>query len=216
MKDLFDVNHNNFKDIMDFSILRELNPLYQTLLATLFTWSVTAVGASTVFLTKKINRKVFEGLLGFSAGVMLSASFFSLLLLSINQSVLLGSMYYWFPVVIGFALGALSIRIADMIIRSLYTINTDKLLKESSNGLNNSLLLLLAITIHNIPEGLAIGVAFGAASLGIPGASTAAAISLTIGIWLQTFQKEWQFPCLCEPKGYPKSKAFGMVNYLRS
>ncbi|MDQ4073242.1 MAG: hypothetical protein M3162_02935, partial [Thermoproteota archaeon] len=102
MKDLFGLNHTNLKDIMDFSILRELNPLYQTLLATSFTWFVTAVGASTVFLTKKIHHKVFDCLLGFSAGVMLSASFFSLLLPSINQSVLLGGMYYWLPVVIGF------------------------------------------------------------------------------------------------------------------
>lgn len=193
---------------MDFSFFKELNPLIQTLVATLFTWFVTLIGASSVFLTKKVDRKVLDSLLGFSAGVMLSASFFSLLLPAIDLSAQLNKLHHWLPVVIGFSLGAASIRIADMVIPHLHINFPINSTEGPKTRLHSSVLMVIAITIHNIPEGMAIGVAFGAASLGIPGAGLSAAISLTIGIALQNFPEGMAISMPLRRDGLSRIKSF--------
>ncbi len=173
---------------MNFPSLAELNPILQAFFATVFTWLLTAIGAASVFLTKEVNRKVLEGMLGFAAGVMLAASFFSLLLPALDLATLQNNMPSWLPVAVVFALGGISIRIADRITPHLHVnIPLDSVAEGPKTNLQRSILLVIAITIHNIPEGMAIGVAFGAASLGIPGATLGAAISLAIGIGLQNF-----------------------------
>lgn len=193
---------------MDATFFSELNPLEQTLIGTFFTWLVAAVGASTVFFTASMNKKFFQALLGFAAGIMLSASFFSLLLPSITQSSQSSDMPYWIPVVTGFMLGALVICIADFIIRYFHRKNITEDPNSSDADFESKTVLVLAITIHNIPEGLAIGVAFGAASLGIPEADFAAAISLTIGIGLQNFPEGLAVSMPLRAQGMSKIKSF--------
>jgi ZIP family zinc transporter len=198
---------------MDISFFTVLNPLDQTLMGTFFAWSVTALGASAVFFTRRVNRKLFDALLGFAAGIMLAASFFSLLLPSIIPSFQSDDSYYWVPVAIGFILGAMVICIADIVLRHLYQKNrlrNSTPSSRSSTGIDfeSKTILVLAITIHNIPEGLAIGVAFGAASLGVMGADMAAAISLTIGIALQNFPEGLAVSMPLRAHGMSKIKSF--------
>ena len=199
---------------MDVSFFNVLNPLDQTLIGTFFAWSVTALGASAVFFTRSVNRKLFDALLGFAAGIMLAASFFSLLLPSIIPSFQSNDPYYWVPVVTGFILGAMVICIADIVLRHLYRKNRDQNSTCSSSmssadiEFENKTILVLAINIHNIPEGLDIGVAFGAASLGVIGADIAAAISLTIGIALQNFPEGLAVSMPLRAHGMSKIKSF--------
>jgi ZIP family zinc transporter len=196
---------------MDGSYFSALNPLDQTLIGTFFAWLVTALGASAVFFTRSINRKFFDALLGFAAGIMLAASFFSLLLPSIIPSFQSAESYYWVPVTTGFILGAMVICVADIIIRYLYRKNQDQnstSITPTSIDFESKTILVLAITIHNIPEGLAIGVAFGAASIGVAGADIAAAISLTIGIALQNFPEGLAVSMPLRAHGMSKIKSF--------
>ncbi|WP_148685489.1 ZIP family metal transporter [Candidatus Nitrosocosmicus hydrocola] len=197
---------------MDVSFFRGLNPLNQTLIGTFFAWLITAIGASVVFFTRSINRKFFDALLGFAAGIMLAASFFSLLLPSIIPSFQSDdNPYYWVPTVVGFIVGAMVICIADIIIRQLYRKNQDRnptSMASTSIDFESKTILVLAITIHNIPEGLAIGVAFGAASIGVMGADLAAAISLTLGIALQNFPEGLAVSMPLRAHGMSKIKSF--------
>jgi ZIP family zinc transporter len=165
-----------------------LNGTLQALLACLFTYGVTALGSAMVFFFKSINRKVLDGMLGFAAGVMIAASFFSLLAPAITMAEAAhGSgrgLPAWAAAVIGFVLGGAFLRLADTLLPHLH-VGT-----ESAEGIKTnwgrSVLLVLAITLHNIPEGLAVGVGFGAAST-VSGASLAGALSLALGIGLQNF-----------------------------
>jgi len=163
-----------------------LNPVIQAFLATLFTWGMTALGAATVFIFKGVNRRLLDIMLGFAAGVMIAASFWSLLAPAIEMSR--GRNYpAWMPAVAGFLLGGIFLRIFDKIIPHLhieFPINESEGIKTSWK---RSTLLVTAITLHNIPEGLAIGVAFGALSANFPGASLGAAIALATGIGIQNF-----------------------------
>jgi zinc transporter, ZIP family len=194
---------------MNFSLLTELNPILQALIATIFTWFLTTIGAASVFLTKDVNRKVLDGMLGFAAGVMLAASFFSLLLPALDLSVLQNNTAPWLPVAIGFSLGGISIRIADKIIPHLHVnYPLDCEVEGPKTNLQRSILLVIAITIHNIPEGMAVGVAFGAASLGIPGATLGAAISLAIGIGLQNFPEGMAVAMPLRHGGLSRLKSF--------
>lgn len=171
---------------MDLAIVVNLPPVVQALLATLFTWGVTAVGAASVFGTVTFSRRVLDTLLGFTAGVMIAASYWSLLApaIEISQG---GALPAWLPAVVGFLLGAGTLRVIDMVLPHLHM----GLKTNQAEGLHTpwkrTLLLVLAITLHNIPEGLAVGVAFGAAGSGVPGASLAGAMALAIGIGLQNF-----------------------------
>jgi ZIP family zinc transporter len=185
----------------------DLNPIIQALLATSFTWFVTAVGASLVFLLKVMNRKIFDGMLGFAAGVMLAASYWSLL----SPALEISSKHEfipWLPVAIGFLLGGIFIKIIDKIIPHIHPNLPPVTAEGPATKLKTSNLLVLAITIHNIPEGLAIGVAFGAASLGLPEATLGAAISLAIGIGLQNFPEGFAISMPLKQEGYSARKSF--------
>ena len=171
--------------------LFNLNPILQALIATLFTWAVTAAGAALVFFSKRLNQKFLDASLGMAGGVMIAASFWSLLAPAIDmaeKSPLYGPMWKWVPPLVGFLLGAVFLRVIDRILPHLHPS-----LREAEGphtSWRRSTLLVLAITIHNIPEGLAVGVAFGAAA-GMTGAARTAqlgsALALAIGIGLQNF-----------------------------
>ncbi len=163
-----------------------LNPILQALIATLFTWFVTALGAGMVFFFKEINRKLLDGMLGFAAGVMIAASFWSLLAPAIELSEDSG-LPGWMPAVIGFMLGGGFLYIVDHFLPHLHLGLPVSEAEGIKTSLQRSILLVLAITLHNIPEGLAVGVGFGAVGVGIGSASLAGAIALAIGIGLQNF-----------------------------
>ncbi len=167
-------------------LLRDLHPVTQALLATGFTWGVTALGAASVFLTRQVSRRLLDAMLGFAAGVMIAASYWSLLAPAIEISAQIG-VPQWLPAVVGFLLGAAFLRGVDFVLPHLHR----GLPLESAEGLKTTwqrtILLILAITLHNFPEGLAVGVAFGAAASGLPQASVAGAVALAIGIGLQNF-----------------------------
>ena len=153
----------------------------QALLATLFTWGITAAGAAVVFCCRNIKRDVLDGLLGASAGVMLAASFWSLLAPSIEMARQLGRIP-WLPALLGLCLGALGLYAADQLMlrlerRGMTPYHTRK----------RTLLLIVSITLHNIPEGLAVGAAFGSLLYGLDGATLAAACMLALGIGIQNF-----------------------------
>jgi len=164
----------------------QFSPVMQAFLATLFTWFLTATGAAIVFLFRNLKRMWFDGMLGFTGGVMLAASYWSLLAPSIEMAENMG-MISWVPPMIGFGCGAIFLFVLDKIIPHLH-LNFKKSEKEGiSTNWERTTLLILAITLHNIPEGLAVGVAFGAVAYGIEGATMGGAIALAIGIGLQNF-----------------------------
>lgn len=185
-----------------------LSPFTQVLIATLFTWGMTAVGAALVFTTKSMNQKLFDGMLGFAGGVMIAASFWSLLAPALDMAES-HQLPAWFPVAIGFMLGAVFLWGVDKIIPHLHPNSSMK----DAEGLNpaskrRSTLLVLAITLHNIPEGLAIGVAFGAVAAGFPSASLAAAVTLAIGIGIQNFPEGTAVSMPLRREGMSRRKSF--------
>jgi len=157
-----------------------LHPVLQGLLATLFTYMVTALGASIVFFFKKMNTKLLDAMMGFAAGVMIAASFWSLLSPAIELSIELGKNA-WLTAAIGFLAGGIFVIGSDIML------SRASFIKDSGSSLKRSILLIAAVTFHNIPEGLAVGVAFGCVSLGIEGTSMLSAMMLAIGIGLQNF-----------------------------
>ncbi|RIK28557.1 MAG: ZIP family metal transporter, partial [Chloroflexi bacterium] len=163
-----------------------LSPIIQALLATLFTWGVTAAGAALVFVTRKIDQRLLDGMLGFAAGVMLAASYWSLLAPSIDMATEVG-MLPWLPAAAGFLLGAGCLALVDRVLPHLHIGAPLAEQEGSPTTWRRSVLLVLAITLHNIPEGLAVGVAFGAVDQGIGTATLASAVALAIGIGLQNF-----------------------------
>lgn len=169
------------------SFFLQLGPVWAALMATIFTWLVTALGASFVFFFKQMHRGVLDAMLGFTGGVMIAASYWSLLSPSIEMSEFLYPNMKWMPATVGFFLGAMFIYVLDKFTPHLH-INFGV---DESEGVKTKLhkttLLILAITLHNIPEGLAVGVLFGAAAEGIHGATFAGAITLAIGIGIQNF-----------------------------
>lgn len=165
-----------------------LSPVMQALIATTGTWLLTAAGASLVFLFKTMNRQLLDGMLGFTGGVMIAASFWSLLApaIEITEQTNPG-VPSWLPAALGFVGGALFLFALDKLLPHLH-INFPVERKEGvETNLKSPVLLVLAITLHNIPEGLAVGVAFGAVAHGVEGASIGGAIALAIGIGLQNF-----------------------------
>jgi ZIP family zinc transporter len=164
-----------------------LGPIKAALLATTFTWFVTMLGASLVFFFKTMNRSVLDPMLGFTGGVMVAASFWSLLNPAIEISERLYPSMSWMPAAVGFFLGAMFIYVLDKYTPHLH-INFGEEEKEGmKTQWHKTTLLILAITLHNIPEGLAVGVLFGAAAEGMPEASIAGAVALAIGIGIQNF-----------------------------
>ena len=187
--------------------LSGFGPITQALFATLFTWFVTALGAAMVFLFKTVEKKYLDGMLGFAAGVMTAASFWSLLAPSIDLSEEMG-LIIWVPPLIGFLAGGVFLRLIDLVLPHLHV--GDPI--EKAEGLHTqwkkSILLVLAITLHNIPEGLAVGVAFGAVAAGIPSASLAGAVALALGIGLQNFPEGTAISVPLRREGFSRRKAF--------
>src|SRR4030065_2079729 len=166
--------------------LRNFSPIIQALLGTTFTWGVTALGAALVFARKDVSMKVLDGMLGFAAGVMIAASYWSLLAPAIEMSE--GrDIPAWLPAVAGFLLGSFCLRVRDRLLPHLHIGFSTSEAEGVKTSWRRSTLLVLAITLHNIPEGLAVGVAFGALAAGLPAASLGAAVALAIGIGIKNF-----------------------------
>ena len=187
--------------------LNSFNPVVMALFATLFTWGVTALGSALVFFFTKINQKILNAMLGFAAGVMIAASFWSLLSPAIEMAEQSG-MISWVPALIGFLSGGAFLYLVDRILPHLHLgLAVDKAEGIKTNW-QRSVLLVLAITLHNIPEGLAVGVAFGAlASNASPEAMTGA-IALAFGIGLQNFPEGAAVSIPLRREGMSRFKAF--------
>jgi ZIP family zinc transporter len=164
--------------------LSNLNPIVQALLATCFTWFLTALGAGLVFFFRTIDRRVFDGMLGFAAGVMIAASYWSLLAPAIEMAEESGGVP-WIPAAVGFMLGGLFLWGVDRLLPHLHRGHAIEEAEGLKTSWQRSVLLVLAITLHNIPEGLAVGVAFGAVAAGLPSAALGGAIALAVGIGIQ-------------------------------
>jgi ZIP family zinc transporter len=190
------------------SFFSSIDPAYAALLATTFTWLVTAAGASFVFFFKTMHRAVLDAMLGFTGGVMVAASFWSLLNPAIEMSEKMYPTMKWMPAAVGFALGALFLFGLDKIMPHLHLNFQDSEKEGTKTQLHKSILLVLAITLHNIPEGLAVGVLFGAASLGIDGATIPAAIALAIGIGIQNFPEGFAVAMPLRRIGMSRFKSF--------
>ncbi len=191
--------------IVDF--FSKLNPITQAFVATLFTWFVTALGAAVVFFFKEINKKILDLMLGFAAGVMIAASFWSLLAPSIEMAEASG-LIPWLPPLIGFILGGLFLRLADFLTPHLHIGKDLKDAEGPKTKLQRSILLVLAITLHNIPEGLAIGVAFGAAAANFESATLFGAIVLAVGIGIQNFPEGTAVSVPLRREGLSRLKSF--------
>jgi ZIP family zinc transporter len=161
-----------------------LGHVQQAFLASLFTWGMTASGAAAVFFFRDVERRLLDAALGFAAGVMIAASFWSLLAPAIQLSGEMG-LVEWGPPLIGFLAGAGAMRLADWLLPHLHPLAPDDATEGVRTSLRRTALLVLAITLHNIPEGLAVGVAFGAIGAGMDSAAMGPAIALAIGIGLQ-------------------------------
>lgn len=188
--------------------MSQFSPVQQALIGTLFTYGVTALGASLVFFFKSINKTVLNGMLGFAAGVMIAASFWSLLAPSIEMAEELGQTA-WMTAAIGFLAGGFFLYLVDKLLPHLHMGLETSQAEGVKTSWQRSVLLVLAITLHNIPEGLAVGVAFGAAaSGGLGGASIAGAIALAIGIGLQNFPEGAAVSIPLRREGFSRTKAF--------
>lgn len=188
----------------------ELNPIIQALMGGLFTWAVTALGAALVFATKKINYPLLDSMMGFAAGVMIAASVWSLIIPSIDMAEAQG-VISWLPAVIGFLGGGLFLRVCDHFLPHLHI----GFKMEDAEGIptkwKRATLLVLAITLHNIPEGLAVGVLFGAAASGIDpsgSATVAGAIALALGIGIQNFPEGLAVSMPLRRDGLSRIKSF--------
>ena len=189
----------------------DLPPVVQALLATMFTWGMTAAGAALVFGTKNISRKLLDAMLGFAAGVMIAASFWSLLAPAIVLSED-GALPSWVPPVIGFLVGGIFLRLLDRVLPHLHPGMKLSEAEGIHTSWRRSMLLVSAITLHNIPEGLAIGVAFGAVGSGItqgvPEATLGGAIALAVGIGLQNFPEGTAVAMPLRREGVSRARSF--------
>lgn len=191
---------------MDF--FNNLNPILQALVATIFTWGITALGAALVFFFKKVNKNVMDAMLGFAAGVMIAASFWSLLSPAIEMAENLG-LIAWLVAFIGFFGGGALLFLGDKVFshfdKKSIRVKGDTV-KEKS--FKRSLMLIVSITLHNIPEGLAVGVAFGSLAYGLQGATLGAASLLAFGIGLQNFPEGTAVSVPLRREGFSRKQAF--------
>src|SRR5690606_36651036 len=183
------------------------NPVAQALAAGLFTWGLTAIGAGAVFLFREVDRRVLDTALGFTAGVMIAASFWSLLNPAIALSEEMG-MIKWLPALVGFLAGAFSMRLVDYILPHVHLFGKMEEAEGVKTSWRKTTLLVLAITLHNIPEGLAIGVAFGAVAAGFESATLAAAIALAVGIGIQNCPEGTAVAVPLRREGMSRGKAW--------
>lgn len=192
---------------MELTSLLEYDPVLLALIATLFTWGITAFGSSMVFFFKTINKKILNSMLGFAAGVMIAASFWSLLKPSIEMAENTG-VTPWVPALVGFLSGGAFLLLVDKILPHLHLgLSTDKA-EGIKTTWQRSVLLVLAITLHNIPEGLAVGVAFGALANNPDTGMLAGAIALALGIGLQNFPEGAAVSIPLRREGFSRLKAF--------
>ena len=180
--------------------LLNLNPIIQAFLATIFTWFVTLLGASIIFFFKKVNKNFMDGMLGFAAGIMIAASFFSLLSPAIEMSNSI-SLNTTLIISIGFIFGGLLLFIGDKMFDLFYK-------KEKKNCNKRIVMLILSITLHNIPEGLAVGVAYGSIKYGLDGATFGSACILALGIGIQNFPEGCAVSFPLRREGMSRKKAF--------
>lgn len=178
-----------------------LNHIVQAFLATTFTFLITVLGAAIVFFFKKVNKTFMDGMLGFAAGVMIAASFWSLLSPSIEMANSL-NLNSWLIATLGFLSGGILLFISDKIFDIL-----DKN-KNNNSSKKRVMMLISSITIHNIPEGLAVGIAFGSISYGLEGATIISACLLALGIGLQNFPEGSAVSIPLLREGYSRRKAF--------
>lgn len=189
---------------MNLERLACVNPVLLALLATLFTYALTALGAAMVFFFKSINRKILNSMLGFAAGIMIAASFWSLL----KPAIEMAEDAPWMPAVIGFLAGGAFLYLIDRILPHLHQgLSIDKA-EGIKTTWQRSVLLVLAITLHNIPEGLAVGVAFGALACGTDPGILAGAVVLAIGIGLQNFPEGAAVSIPLRREGFSRRKSF--------
>lgn len=190
--------------------MNTLNPLLLALMAGLFTWAMTSAGAALVFLFKEINKKILNIMLGFAAGVMVAASFWSLLLPATEIAKQSG-IAEWLPVTVGFAAGGALLMIMDKVLPHLHPNSKDGSPEGMPSNLRKSILLVFAITLHNIPEGFAVGVAFGA--MANEGVTLAAAIVVALGIGIQNLPEGAAVSIPLRKEGFSRRKSF-MIGQL--
>jgi ZIP family zinc transporter len=185
----------------------ELHPVGQALIAGIFTWAIAAAGAASVFFARTIHRKLLDSMLGFSGGVMLAASYWSLLAPAIE----IGEHRWlpaWFPAAVGLLLGAAVMWSLDKLLPHLHLLSPIEQAEGPHTTWHRAILLVTAITLHNVPEGLAVGVAFGGVVSGIPSASTAAAVTLSLGIGIQNFPEGVAVAMPLRGEGVSRFKSF--------
>ncbi|HOK66319.1 MAG TPA: ZIP family metal transporter [Anaerohalosphaeraceae bacterium] len=187
--------------------LEQFHPIVQALLATLFTWGLTALGAGTVFFFKSINRRTLDAMLSFAAGVMIAASYWSLLAPAIEMASNQGQIA-WIPAAVGFLLGGAFLRGVDVLLPHLHLGYPTEEAEGIHTSWRRSILLVLAITLHNIPEGLAVGIAFGALKYGLSEASFSGALALAIGIGIQNFPEGAAVAVPLRREGFSRLKSF--------
>lgn len=191
--------------MIDF--LGRFDPVVQTLFATIFTWGMTALGAAAVFGFKRFNQKILDMMLGFAGGVMISASFWSLLAPAVSMCQN-RDLPCWLPATIGFAAGAAVLRVIDLVLPHLHPGLAPERAEGARTKWRRSTLLVLAITLHNIPEGLAVGVVFGAVGLGTGYSSLAGAVALTLGLGIQNFPEGLAVSLPLRREGMSRIKSF--------
>ncbi len=185
-----------------------LNPVWQALIATSFTWFVTALGAGTVFFFKQVNRKLLDGMLGFAAGVMIAASYWSLLAPAIQMTRETNNAPAWLPAAVGFLAGGAFIRGIDLFLPHLHLGFPTSEAEGIHTKWRRSILLVSAITLHNFPEGLAVGVAFGAVAANLSSATLAGAVALAVGIGIQNFPEGLAISLPLRSDGMSRLKSF--------
>jgi len=189
------------------SFFIEMGPVGAALIATLFTWLMTAAGASLVFFFKELHRRLLDGMLGFTGGVMVAASCFGLLIPAIDMAGGEGLASVT-PAAIGFIVGALFLFALDKLTPHLH-INFDEGEAEGpKTDWHRTTLLVMAITLHNIPEGLAVGVLFGGAAAGLEGATIGGAIALALGIGIQNFPEGIAVSMPLRRQGVSRKRSF--------
>lgn len=192
---------------MHLEDLLSWHPVLLALLATLFTWGMTALGASLVFFFKELNKKALNLMLGFAAGVMIAASFWSLLAPSIAMAEERGDIP-WIPAVVGFLLGGAFLYGMDKILPHVHLSKKTEDAEGIKTSWHRSILLVLSITLHNIPEGLAVGVAFGALLQNPSMEVLTTALALGVGIGLQNFPEGAAVSIPLRREGFSRGKAF--------
>ena len=188
--------------------LKDLSPILLALFATIFTYSVTLLGAALVFFFKNVKKNIMDAMLAIAAGVMIAASFFSLLNPATEMAINL-KMIPWLITFIGFIAGGLLLFIGDKLFNHFdKKINKNKKEEKERNSFKRCLMLIFSITLHNIPEGLAVGVAFGSTAYSLEGATLTSAMLIALGIGIQNFPEGTAVSVPLRREGMSRKKAF--------